>query len=401
MELKIIPFLSSISPTSVKEELLKEFSSIRVRVLEPVAYQQETAIDRVILFIGTGGTENDVADFLSRHSLKPPITLLSYDLRNSLPAAMEIRSYLQQHDIDSRIVYSSFSELRQTVAEWSEFADVLTKVSKSSIGIIGKPSSWLIASEIDKDKVATRWGIIIQQFSLDSLIKSARSASDAPSVESFKQSSTSCSPTDDDVRKAGLVAESLRNLVQKEALDAVTVECFSLLMETGVSGCFALSLLNDLKESTAGCEGDIPATFTMMLGRLLTGQIGFMANVTQVDDEGNTAVFAHCTLPTSLAESYEITSHFETGLSIGIRGTLKKQPVTIFKVFGDDLREYWVSNGEIVENLVNDTGCRTQIRVKLEENVNYFLERSLANHHIVFPGTYAEKIHRFFSFAGG
>jgi L-fucose isomerase-like protein len=401
MELKIIPFLSSISPTGVREELLKEFSSIRGRVLEPAAYQQETATDRVILFIGTGGTENDVADFLSQHSLRPPITLLSYDLRNSLPAAMEIRSYLQQNGIESRIVYSSFSELHQTVSEWSEFADVLTKVSRSSIGIIGKPSSWLIASEIDKDKVATRWGATTRQFSLDSLVKSTESTSVAPPVESFKQSATSCSPTDDDVRKAGLVAESLRNLVQREALDAVTVECFSLLMETGVSGCFALSLLNDLKESTAGCEGDIPATFTMMLGRLLTSQIGFMANVTQVDDADNTAVFAHCTLPTSLAESYEITSHFETGLSIGIRGTLKKQPVTVFKVFGDDLGEYWCSNGEIVENLVNDTGCRTQIRVKLEEDVNYFLERSLANHHIVFPGTYAEKIHKFFSFAEG
>jgi L-fucose isomerase-like protein len=401
MELKIIPFLSSISPMGLKEELLKEFSSTRVRVVEPETYQQESGTDRVILFIGTGGTENDVADFLSQHSLRPPITLLSYDLRNSLPAAMEIRSYLQQNGINSRIVYSSFSALHQTVTEWSEFAEVLTKVSRSSIGIIGKPSSWLIASKINKDQVTARWGITTRQFSLASLIESTRSTSDAPLSDPFKQSATSCSPTDDDIRKARLVAESLRELVQKEALDAVTVECFSLLMETGVSGCFALSLLNDLQESTAGCEGDIPATFTMMLGRMLTGQIGFMANVTQVDNADNTAVFAHCTLPTSLAESYEITSHFETGLSIGIRGTLKKQPVTIFKVFGDDLREYWVSNGEIVENLVNDTGCRTQIRVRLEEDVNYFLERSLANHHIVFPGVHAEKIRKFFSFTEG
>ncbi|MFW9835119.1 MAG: fucose isomerase, partial [Candidatus Thorarchaeota archaeon] len=110
------------------------------------------------------------------------------------------------------------------------------------------------------------------------------------------------------------------------------------------------------------------------------------------------AVFAHCTIPTKLTESYEITSHFETGLSIGIRGTLKHQDVTILKVFGDDLSQFWVSDGKIVENLVNETGCRTQIRVVLEEDVDYFLERSLANHHIIFPGKHAEKIRRFFSF---
>ena len=401
MEVNIVPFFSPISSEVVANEVLMELSKSKVRIVKPKDFKKESDRSREFLLIGTGGTENEVAAFLNQQSLEPPVMLLSYDLRNSLPAAMEIRSYLQQHGIESRIIYSPVSDLYQTVSEWGEFAEVLSKIRKSTIGIVGKPSSWLIASKIDTEKVRARWGITTRQFSLDSLIESTKSTSDVPSVESFKQSATSCSPTEDDVRKAGLVAESLRKLVQKEALDAVTVECFSLLMETGVSGCFALSLLNDQQESTAGCEGDIPATFTMMLGRMLTGQIGFMANVTQVNDADNTAVFAHCTLPTSLAKSYEITSHFETGLSVGIRGTLNKQPVTIFKVFGDKLSEYWVSGGEIVENLVNDTGCRTQIRVKLEEDVNYFLERSLANHHIVFPGMHAEKIHKFFSFAEG
>ena len=401
MELVIVPFFSPISSEGVANEVLMELSKSRVRIVEPKDFKTEASQSRNYLLIGTGGTENEVAAFLNQHPLSPPVMLLSFDLRNSLPAAMEIRSYLQQNGIESRIVYTPLSDLHQTVSEWSDFAGVLSKVSMSTIGIVGKPSFWLIASEIDNDKVAARWGITTREFSLDPLIESTKSISDAALSESFKRVATSCSPTDDDVRKAGLVAESLREFAQKESLDAVTVECFSLLMDTGVSGCFALSSLNDLGEIAAGCEGDIPATFTMMLGRMLTGQIGFMANVTQVNDADNTAVFAHCTIPTLMTESYEITSHFETGLSIGIRGTLKKQPVTIFKIFGDDLSEYWVSNGEIVENLINDTGCRTQIRVKLEDDVHYFLERSLANHHIVFPGNHAEKIHRFFSFVKG
>jgi hypothetical protein len=85
-------------------------------------------------------------------------------------------------------------------------------------------------------------------------------------------------------------------------------------------------------------------------------------------------------------------------LSIGIRGTFAKQDVTVFKVFGDDLTDFWVSDGKIIENLVNATGCRTQIRVELEEDVDYFLERAYANHHIVFPGRHAERIRRFFEF---
>ena len=399
MEIQIIPFFSPISPEGVKDEVLKQISTTKVKMIEPDNFQLGSDLNRNYLFIGTGGTENDVADFLKRHPLPPPVIILSYDLRNSLPAAMEIRSYLQREGIDARIIHSTLAELEQMISEWCEFAEILLKLSESTLGIIGKPSSWLIASDISSDKAQKRWGLTTRQLPLDSLIESVRFEGAPEHLGEFKQSSTSCAPSDDEIRKAGLVAQALKELVQKENLDAVTVECFSLLMETSVSGCFALSLLNDLQESTAGCEGDVPATFTMMLGRMLTGQLGFMSNVTTIDNGENTAVFAHCTLPTSLAESYEITSHFETGLSIGIRGTFKHQDVTVFKVFGEDLSEFWVSDGKIIENLVNETGCRTQIRVSLEEDVDYFLERSLANHHIVFPGKHAEKIRRFFSFA--
>ena len=398
MEIRIIPFFSPISPEGVKNEVLHILAKSNAKIIEPDDFTKGSDADRNYVFIGTGGTENIVADFLKRHSLQAPVEILSYELRNSLPAAMEIRSYLQRVGIESRIIHHPLTELTQLISDWREFVDILSKLRESTLGIVGQPSSWLIASDISPDMVQKRWGLTTTQLPLDSLIEATQSTGKAEHVDSFKEPSTSCTPSDDEIRKAGLVADALNRLVHENKLEAVTVECFNLLMETSVSGCFALSLLNDLQEVTAGCEGDIPATFTMMLGRMLTGQLGFMSNVTQIDKGENTAVFAHCTLPTKLAESYEITSHFETGLSIGIRGTWKEQDVTVFKVFGEDLGEYWVSDGKIVENLVNETGCRTQIRVVLDENVEYFLNRSLANHHIVFPGKHAEKIHRFFSF---
>jgi L-fucose isomerase-like protein len=398
MEIRVIPFFSPISPEGVKDEVLKKLQGNEVRILEPDDFKPASLSDRTYIFIGTGGTENLVADFLKEHSLQSPVLLLSYDLRNSLPAAMEIRSFLQGQGIESQIIHATLSELRQMLSEQIEFIEVLLKIRNSTLGIIGEPSSWLIASNTNSDKVKNQWGLTIRQFPLNSLIESVQSAESPDDIDSFIKSARACTPSEEEIRKAGLVARALKEVVDKQQLDAVTVECFSLLMDTGVSGCFALSLMNDLQESTAGCEGDVPATFTMFLGRLLTKELGFMSNVTQVDKEKNEAVFAHCTIPTKLTESYEITSHFETGLSIGIRGTLKHQDVTILKVFGDDLSQFWVSDGKIVENLVNETGCRTQIRVVLEEDVDYFLKRSLANHHIIFPGKHAEKIRRFFSF---
>ena len=204
--------------------------------------------------------------------------------------------------------------------------------------------------------------------------------------------------TDEAVEKAGIVAQRLNEIREKNELAAITVQCFQLLQDTNISGCYALSYLNDIESFVAGCEGDIPATFTMLLAKMLTGTPSFMANVASVDQSFNTAVFAHCTVPTGIADEYEITNHFETGLSVGIRGSLPLTDVTIVKVFGEDLSKYWISSGTIIDNLVNDKGCRTQIRVALDESVDYFLEESLANHHIIILGDHVEAFTDFFDF---
>ncbi|MFW9926908.1 MAG: hypothetical protein ACFFDM_09085 [Candidatus Thorarchaeota archaeon] len=381
----------------MKEEVLAEFANTQARIVEPYS-TKITTDDRNFVFIGTGGTENIVADFLSNESLREPIFLLSYDLRNSHPSAMEIRSYLQSQNVAARIIHAPLNQLVRMIGEWSEFTEMLSYLKTSTMGLVGEPSSWLIASSVDAELVKNRWGLTLKDLSLDPLIDATSSKEKHDHIKSFKNASSNCSPSDDELHKAGSVAGALREMMKNENLAAVTVQCFKLLMDTGVSGCYALNHLNNDKKLVAGCEGDVPSTFTMLLGKLLTGGPGFMANVTQVDSQTNSAVFAHCTLPTSIAESYEITTHFETGLSIGIRGTFEKQEVTVFKVFGNDLGDYWVSDGTIVENLVNDTGCRTQIRVNLEEDVSYFLERAYANHHIVFPGKHADRIRRFFDF---
>jgi len=169
-------------------------------------------------------------------------------------------------------------------------------------------------------------------------------------------------------------------------------------MDTSISGCYSLSYLNNKEDFVAGCEGDIPATFTMLLSKLLTGTPAFMANVASIDQELNTAVFAHCTIPTSITEKYEITNHYETGMSVGVRGKLPLTEVTVVKVFGENLGIYWVSGGTIIDNLVNDKGCRTQIRVAMDEPVDYFLEESLANHHIIVLGDLQHDFVSFFEF---
>ena len=102
---------------------------------------------------------------------------------------------------------------------------------------------------------------------------------------------------------------------------------------------------------------------------------------------GSVPRLGHCTIPLSLVESYELTTHFESGIGVAIRGFMKKGPVTVFKVSGD-LSRCFIEEGELLENGCAEDLCRTQqlIRLNNPQAAKYFLTNPIGNHHIILEG---------------
>jgi L-fucose isomerase-like protein len=160
------------------------------------------------------------------------------------------------------------------------------------------------------------------------------------------------------------------------------------------TGCLGLSLLND-EGIVAGCEGDIPALISMVILHYLTDEPVFMANPASINIDKNEVILAHCTLPLNMPDKFYLKTHFESGLGVGIKGDIREGEATIFKLSGDG-KNYFVSSGEIIENLNRKNLCRTQIRLKMNENVKYFLQDSIANHHLICKGDYSKLVKEFF-----
>ena len=106
-------------------------------------------------------------------------------------------------------------------------------------------------------------------------------------------------------------------------------------------------------------------------------------------------IFAHCTLPINMPEDFTIMTHFESQIGVAFRGKLPEGPVTIFKCDGL-MDEYFVSRGELLKNLTEFNLCRTQIQLRLDEPVSYFLTESIGNHHLIIKGDHTEIINEFF-----
>ncbi|MPN48186.1 hypothetical protein SDC9_195791 [bioreactor metagenome] len=102
-------------------------------------------------------------------------------------------------------------------------------------------------------------------------------------------------------------------------------------------------------------------------------------------------IFAHCTLPLNMADSFTLTTHFESDSSVAVRGILPAGPVTVFKLSADGTR-FFVSNGMLLDNPNRSGLCRTQIHVRLEEDVSNMFANPVGNHFLVCRGAFAQQM---------
>ena len=343
-----------------------------------------------LLYIRTGGTEGVFRQLLPtlRGQSSRPFYLLTSGKSNSLAASMEILSYLRQQGIQGEIIHGSPSYITEKISLLERIGEARRRLSGLRLGIVGKPSDWLISSDADPDVVRERLGIELVDIPMQELLDE---------IELQKQEAASSfvpEGTPDPVRNALPGAEriyhALRSLVQRHGLGGFTLRCFDLLTTVRNTGCMALARLN-AEGFVAGCEGDVPALLSMAIVRTLTGVSGFQANPARIDPQTGEMLMAHCTIPLDMVERYELDTHFESGIGVAIRGYVPMGPVTLFKVSGD-LRRSFAAEGQLLQCQAQPDLCRTQQVIRLDNpaQATYFLTNPIGNHHIVLPGHHRE-----------
>ena len=254
------------------------------------------------------------------------------------------------------------------------------------LGVIGKPSDWLIASNVDYQRTKKIFNIDLVDIEIQELIDAYNSKS-AAEHEYFCTFETKNKFSESEIIRAYKLYLALKDLINKYNLKGITIRCFDLLKVICTTSCLAFALLN--KEGViATCEGDIPSLLSMYLIKEFCGVSSFQANPSQISVEDNTILMAHCTVPLNMCKSYNFDTHFESGIGVAINGYLSKEDVYIFKL-SNNLKDFILLKGKIIETPFHQNLCRTQVKIKLDDDcsVNYFLTNPLGNHHIIFYKT--------------
>ena len=346
----------------------------------------QTTADAVM--IATGGVENLFKTLFNGNG---PVMLIADGRNNSLAASLEILTWLEGQGIEGRIIHGTNDEIIAALAG----AQHVAPLQGLRIGLFGRPSDWLIASDVDRDYLLEHFGVETLDIDLKRLIDGIKAVPQTDAVKVaqaiVKKANAVKEPSCADMVEAAKTYLAIKKICQEERLDAMTIRCFDIVNTCGTTSCLALALLND-EGIVAGCEGDMQTLMSMLLAKRLCGEEAFMANPSNLTQ--HSSMLAHCTIPLTMCDDISIRSHFESGIGVAIQGTMPLTDYTIFKWGGAKLDRYFVTEAQAVEMPYSDHFCRTQITLNVDLRP-YLLKHSIGNHHVIIKGRHEKAIREF------
>lgn len=395
MSIKYFPVISQVNADGRREEIAENFLSGIQNALgesvEAASIEEVAKEDLQFIFVKSGGAENYFLEAY-KHISDKPVYILSTGYGNSLAASMEILSYLQQHGKPGEILHGDSATVAKRLHALSHASTAKKKLTGANFGCIGMPSDWLIASTPDETALQKKLNASLVNIPMEELFGEIEKKT--YSANQWTDALLSKGYDREEMEKALYVYGAFRRLVDRYQLHGVTVRCFDLLTPVKTTGCLGLAILN-AEGIYGGCEGDIPSLISMAILGDVSSKPVFLCNPSRMEPENGTMVFAHCTLPLNMPYRYDLTTHYESGIGVAIRGAIREGDMTIFKTSAD-LKRYYVSKGTIVENLTEASLCRSQIRIRLDD-YDYFTTAPINNHHLICSGDHTASVREFYT----
>lgn len=394
MKVKVYPIKSPLHDQKVLDnstsELLNHLNTDSIHIsIENDIDKIYDGSDLTLILVQSGGSENLFLENFGK--FKEPYYLLTYGTSNSLAASLEILAFLKNHHLKGEVLHGDNDYLISRIQHLVRKESSITP--KYFLGVLGKPSDWLISSNVDEDVLLDKFQIKLIHISLLEVEKSYSDFSQKIEDDVF----TKDSYPKEEITKAEKLYIALNQIITKYHLDGFTIRCFDLLSSLKTTACLALSKFND-QGIIASCEGDIPSLITMFIVKKLLSKTSFQANPARIDVKNNTILLTHCTIPLSLCSSFSLNSHFESNIGVGIHGEVKTGDITILRI-NSALNEYFIEEGKLLNNQYEKNLCRTQI-VCTFPNLEKLLLSPLGNHEIIILGHYKKELANYLNNAG-
>ena len=221
--------------------------------------------------------------------------------------------------------------------EWLGALKIKSKLFNAHVGIAGYRAHGFFNLDTEDLHVYRELGVLVDHYELCELY---RDPAPDEAVCGFGDTIAAefdvSGITGDQSSKVARLAASMEAFLKGNALDALAVRCWpEFAASYGCAPCAAMALLTD-KGYTLGCEGDLEGTLSLLACRALSFDAPFMADLSQVDFEDETALMWHCGVAAgSLADGKSVKSldtYFAGGKGVTTDFVMKDGVVTLFRM---------------------------------------------------------------------
>ena len=347
------------------------------RLLPKEAFEMADADPDMIIFL-SGGSERRAIELAHPDR---PVLLLSIRGNNAYAAATEAMAWMVNNNRIAMLSDAIDASESGLIDRWGRAAGLWKSLMGKRAGLIGTVSEWLVASDVSAEVLRRRFGVDLVGIPWAGLPDFSKEEPDGSLVSRFGGAKV------DGLDEAARVLTLIRRVISENNLNAVGVECFSLVQQRRVTACLALAQLNT-EGMVAACEGDLASMAGMMAGKAAAGSVPWMANTTRLTEKS--VILSHCTAPFDMVSRVKLPSHYETGYSLAVDGAITAKEVTVYR-FSEKLDRVFITEGRVISQPHLVDACRTQVEIELTgEALRILREKPLGNHLLMLPGKQAD-----------
>jgi L-fucose isomerase-like protein len=363
------------------------------------AYSSSELVDlaakNAVVFVASGGTSTAVFEASKSASRA---YLVYHEEHNSLASATNAASMLGYYGVSARLL--SLEEFERLAPRLSRAVKALEALGRSRILVVGGLPRWTARTGAD-EQVKKQLGVEVVVVSMSEakrlLEKHANEAKKL--AEELAAGASKVEVDAKGVEAASGFYYALRDLAEKYKTDALAVKCFDMLEDFGFTGCIGVAEFT-ARNGIAACEADIHAAVAMKALKHLAGSDPWVGNVSYVGS--GKLELSHCVISRRLVKSYELTTHFESGLPVSIRGFVEEgSEATI--VGYNSLKKLWrVIKARVARGSPTSRHkCRTQVLFEVPESASKaILEEPIEGHYVVVFRDVFEEARLFGELAG-
>lgn len=308
---------------------------------------KKEAIDLVIIIIGAF-TGDYAATYLA-DELKIPIILWApneppFDgkrlMANSLVAATMNAAALNRLGHKYHFVYGDYTKKRvqDEIKKIIIVYNTIKKLKYTFLGLLGYRPTGFYSSIFDETLIRKVFGIKMEAMDLKVLFDMADAISLEDVIKDSKKLSSELKTKE--LPEGYLLNHSrvylaIKQIIKEQGFNALTLKCWPEMGNLKSTPCAVISRFAD-KGYIIGCESDMDMTITMLIQKYLTDKIVFMADLINIDEDENSALFWHCGQASRCLKDPDsdiyMSDHPLAGQGVALETTLKSGIVTIAQI---------------------------------------------------------------------